>query len=360
MSVFRAHFTPLPNPTFAPAVPDAPRIFFSRGDDARVWLSWTPTGGATSYSVVRGRGDGSATTVIAKDVTSPAEFCDATAVNGTTYTYQVIAVNGVGASQASPAVSVTPQRSKPWAPLIHTALARNTHIILRWLPLGALPTSYMIKRADAAGGPYTTIASNVVGLEYTDTGLINDRTYHYVICAVDAAGGASPDSAPFSIAPFRWMPVLHYQSIGKNDTGTAAASAENPPRESAAQAFDGKRGSKWLMPSATGWLAYHFAPGESWAVTRYRLISGGDAPERDPKDWQFQGSKDGKAWITLDTCTGQTFAQRNAIKTYDIANTTAYAAYRLVITRNNDNGLTQLAELELWVDGALPTTGRKP
>jgi hypothetical protein len=351
MSVFRAGFTPLPNPTSASVVPDAPRIFFSRGDDARVWLSWTPVGGATSYSVLRGRSDGPAATVIAKGVSSPAEFCDATAVNGTTYTYQVIAVNGVGASRASPVVSITPQRSKPRAPLIHAALARNTHIILRWLPLGALPNSYTIKRSDAVGGPYTTIASNIVGMEYVDTGLVNDRTYHYVVSAVSAAGGVSPDSTPCSTAPFRWSPILHYKSIGKDDAGSAAASAENPPRESAAQAFDGNRGSKWLMSSATGSLDYRFAPGESWSVTRYRLISGGDAPERDPRDWRFQGSKDGTTWVTLDTRTDQVFATRNAVITCDIANTTSYAAYRLLITRNNGNGLTQLAELELWMDG---------
>ncbi|HEX3132137.1 MAG TPA: BNR-4 repeat-containing protein, partial [Planctomycetota bacterium] len=347
MSVLRASFMPLRNPTFAPAVPDAPHIFFSRGDDARVWLSWIFVGGVSSYFVLRGRSNGSAATIIAQEVTSPAEFCDVTAVNGTTYTYQVIALNGVGPSPTSPAVTVTPQRQNPRPPLIQTALARNSHIILRWLPLWPAATSYTVKRADAVGGSYTTIASNVVGMEYTDTGLINDRTYHYVVAAANAASGVSPDSAPFSVAPFRWMPILHYKSIGKDDPGSATASAENPPRESAAQAFDGNRASKWLMSSATGSLDYRFAPGEAWAVTRYRLISGQDAPERDPKDWQFQGSKDGTTWVTLDTRTDQTFVQRNAINTYDLGNTTAYATYRLLITRNNNNGLTQLAELEL-------------
>jgi hypothetical protein len=325
-----------------------------------VWLSWTPVAGATSYCVLRGRADGSGATAIAKDVTTTAEFIDTTCVNGTTYTYQITAMNAVGISPASPAVKITPQRQKPRPPLIQTALGRNTHIILRWLPLWPAATSYTIKRADAVGGPYTTVATNVVGMEYTDTGLTNDRTYHYVVSAVNAASGASPDSAPFSIAPFRWMPILHYKSIGKDDTGSAAASAENAPREGATQAFDGNRGTKWLMSSATGSLDYRFAPGEAWAVTRYRLISGGDAPERDPKDWQFQGSKDGTTWVTLDTRTDQTFAQRNAINPYDIANATAYAAYRLLITRNNDNGLTQLAELELWVDGIVPSSAAKP
>ena len=357
MSVIRASFTPS---SVAATMLAAPRIFHAEADDGRVWLSWTPVAGATGYTVTRTTTATKPSDIVAKGVPSPAEFCDATVVNGSTYSYQVVAEGSAEGAAFSLAVKVTPQRQKPRPPLIQTARARNTHIILRWLPLWPAATSYTIKRADAVGGPYTTVASNVVGMEYTDTGLTNDRTYHYVVAAVNAVSGASPDSSPFSIAPFRWMPILHYKSIGKDDTGSAAASAENAPRESAAQAFDGNRGSKWLMSSATGSLDYRFAPGEAWAVTRYRLISGQDAPERDPKDWQFQGSKDGKIWVTLDTRTDQAFAQRNAINAYDIANTTAYAAYRLLITRNNNNGLTQLAELELWVDGTAPTKGKKP
>jgi hypothetical protein len=115
------------------------------------------------------------------------------------------------------------------------------------------------------------------------------------------------------------------------------------------------------MAAKAGWLQYRFAPGESWAVTRYKMITGQDGPDRDPKDWQFQGSADGTTWVTLDTQTNQAFPGRNATNTYSFENRTVYSCYRLNITRNNGSGLTQVAELELWADDVvLPAVPGKP
>jgi hypothetical protein len=285
-------------------------------------------------------------------VTRTGEFTDTTCANGTPYWYAVSAVNAAGESPDSAPVAVTPQRPASRAPIIQTAVGRNARIVLSWLPLGPEPTSYTVKRAAAPGGPFAVVAKDVKGLGYTDTGLVNDTTYHYVVSATGPSG-ESADSRPVSAAPFRWVPILKYRSIGYEDKGTASASAENPPRETAAQAFDGSLGSKWLALTKTGWLQYRFAPGETWAVTRYRMTSGGDGPDRDPKDWQFQGSADGTTWVTLDTQSGQVFAGRNETKTYSFENRTAYAAYRLNITRNNGGGIMQLAELELWADDVI-------
>lgn len=352
MSVFKATFSPSGKTVDVTSAPTAPRIFFSQGDNARVWLSWTASERATSYVVKRATAKSGPFTVIAKDVMRTDEFTDTTCANGTAYVYAVSAVNTAGGSPDSAPVSITPQRQMPRPPLLQTAVGRNARIVLNWLPLWPDATSYTVKRAATKGGPYAVVAKGVTGLSYTDTGLTNDTTYHYVVSAANVASGESADSAPISGAPFRWVRILHYQSVGKDDAGTASASAENAPHETAAKAFDGGR-SKWLMAAPTGWLQYRFAAGETWAVTRYRLISGGDGPERDPQDWQFQGSMDGVTWVTLDTQTNQTFAERNAANTYSFSNPKAYQAYRLNILKNKGNGLTQLAELELWADDAV-------
>ena len=47
---------------------------------------------------------------------------------------------------------------------------------------------------------------------------------------------------------------------------------------------------------------------EPIAVVHYALTSANDSPERDPKDWQLQGSQNGSDWTTLDTQSGQDFA----------------------------------------------------
>ena len=364
MSVFKATFSPSEKTADASPPPYAPRIFFAQGENARVWLSWTAAERAAGYVVKRATNKAGPFTAIAKNVTETGDFTDTTCANGTAYFYTVSATNAAGGSPDSAPIAVTPQRQKPRAPLIQTAVGGNGSITLNWLPLWPDGVIYTVKRGSSKDGPFSVAAKGVTGLSFTDTGLTNDNTYHYVVSASNAVSGESSDSSPVSAAPFRWVRVLLYKSIGRDDAGTASASAENAPRETAAQAFDGIRNSKWLMSAKTGWLQYQFAPGEARAVTRYRMISGQDGPERDPTDWRFEGSNDGTTWVTLDTQADQTFTARNAINTYVFTNQTAYQAYRLNITRNNGNGLTQLAELEFWADGdlmpAAPSAARPP
>lgn len=361
MSVFKATFSPDDQEpaggwTSPPAT--APAIFFAQGDDARVWLSWTAVPRAASYNVKRAAARSGPYAVIARGVTQTGEFTDTGCVNGTPWFYVVSAANSAGESPDSAPVSVMPQRSTPRPPIIQTAVGRNARIVLNWLPLWPDGKSYNVKRSMAQGGPYALVAKGVEGLSYTDTGLVNDKPYHYVVSAMDAAGRESPDSRPISASPFRWIRILKYKSIGYEDKGTASASAQNLPRETAAQAFDGSLGSKWLALANTGWLQYQFAPGEPWAVTQYRLTSGQDGPGRDPKDWQFLGSDDGKTWVTLDRQSNQAFAGRNATNIYCFENPKAYSSYRLNITRNNGDGITQVAELELWADDVvMPAPG---
>ncbi|MEV0383196.1 GH92 family glycosyl hydrolase [Nonomuraea sp. NPDC050643] len=117
---------------------------------------------------------------------------------------------------------------------------------------------------------------------------------------------------------------------------------------------DGDVNTKWLVFTATGWVRYTLS--EPVAVVHYALTSANDSPERDPRDWQLQGSQDGQTWTTLDTRTGETFPARLQRREYRFANTTAYAHYRLNITRIGSGATLQLAEWELS-DGS---TGPRP
>jgi len=166
---------------------------------------------------------------------------------------------------------------------------------------------------------------------YTDTSLSNGTNYFYVVSALNSLG-ESGNSSQASAIP---TPVI------------VSASAENPPNETAAKAFDGLTNTKWFNAGAgnTGWLAYYFG-GIAKTVTRYDITSANDVPGRDPKDWQFQGSWNGAAWTTLDTRTGQTFTNRFQTRQFTVSNPSSYAWYRLNVTANNadPNGL-QLAEL---------------
>jgi len=127
-------------------------------------------------------------------------------------------------------------------------------------------------------------------------------------------------------------------------------------RENAA---DGDTNTKWLAFTSTGWIAYRLA--EPAAVVHYAITSANDAPDRDPRDWELQGSQDGQNWTTLDRRTGETFESRFQRKEYRIENGTAYAYYRLNITANSGASIIQLAEWDLsdGGPGAAPTSGMR-
>lgn len=107
-------------------------------------------------------------------------------------------------------------------------------------------------------------------------------------------------------------------------------------------------GSKWLAFEPTAWLEFDTAA--PVGVATYALTSANDHAERDPRDWTLKGSANGTDWTVLDTRSGETFAKRFETKTYEIGapgEVTAYAHYRLEITRNNGaSDATQLADVQ--------------
>lgn len=124
------------------------------------------------------------------------------------------------------------------------------------------------------------------------------------------------------------------------------ASGENTPNEVASALADANSSSKWLVRTSTGWVQYELS--EASPITSYTLTSANDESGRDPKDFQILGSNDGSTWETVDSQTGQTFSSRYQKKTYELsASSASYKFYKLNITANNGNSLTQLADWEL-------------
>ncbi len=349
------------------AVPGDPKIFFAQNDNGKVWLSWTQPDRGVTYTVKRGTTAQGPFTVMAEALVDPADFSDSTGIMRTPYYYVVSAANPAGQGPDSEPVQVTAQPASPRPPLIMTAEGRNQRIALNWLSLWPQGVSYTVKRSATPGGPYEIVAKGVPGLTYTDIGLVNDKPYYYVVSALNANGVESPDSREIKGDPFRWIRLLHYKSKDGNDKGSASASKDNPPHEPAAAAFDGER-SKWLFVASTAWLQYKFPDGTAPAVTRYQMISAFDYVERDPKDWELQGSTDGTNWVTLDIQKNQNFDEQKRVarhcprledipnrgpdapNVYSFPNTKGYQYYRLNIAKTRGGGLGSLGELVLWAD----------
>jgi hypothetical protein len=228
----------------------------------------------------------------------------------------------------------------PAAPIALLASPGNGAVPLRWEPsFGA--TSYTIKRATTSGGPYSPVASGITATSYTDTSVTNGTTYYYVVSAANSAG-ASGNSPEDSTTPDK--PPVNVAVGGK-----ATASAEGTGPE---EAFDQNIWTRWFNQDkgATGWIQYDFGSGLMRPITRYTVASAGDAPERDPRDWEFQGSNDGSTWTTLDTQSAQTFSTRYEMKSYRVAKPAAYRYYRLTISANNGAKGLHVAEFGLFAD----------
>src|SRR5436190_2534460 len=108
---------------------------------------------------------------------------------------------------------------------------------------------------------------------------------------------------------------------------------------------DGSSDTKWLTFASTGWVQLELAQPQT--IVRYALTSANDHAERDPVDWNLQGSDDGRTWATLDQQTGQSFDSRFQTKIFDFTNSTAYKFFRLNVTKNGSGNIVQLAELQL-------------
>jgi signal transduction histidine kinase len=159
---------------------------------------------------------------------------------------------------------------------------------------------------------------------------------------------------------------------------------ENPPLETADQAFDGEPKTKWLSATSPGvanhlqwrcvpaeeglpvvrraeldrlaeaqfkarWLS-HPGAGTTRILSGYALTSANDYPDRDPRGWHLLGSNDGgKTWDVLDVRTNEVFERRFERRAFRLERPAAYSRFRLQIdevsgpqTANS----VQLAEIE--------------
>ena len=132
-------------------------------------------------------------TIIAS--TSATNYADTAVTNGTTYYYVVSAIDSQGETDNSGQVSAIP--SILAQPTNVVATAGNAQVALSWAAVvGA--TSYNVKRATVSGGVYTTNASPAT-TSYTDTNVVNDTPYYYVVSAMNASSQGPNSRQAFAV-----------------------------------------------------------------------------------------------------------------------------------------------------------------
>jgi fibronectin type 3 domain-containing protein len=84
---------------------------------------------------------------------------------------------------------------QPEAPTALGAQAGDATVTLNWNAAG-FATTYHVKRATSSGGSYTTVGSGITAATFTDTAVVNEVAYYYIVTAVNAQG----ESAASNIA----------------------------------------------------------------------------------------------------------------------------------------------------------------
>jgi uncharacterized delta-60 repeat protein len=109
----------------------------------------------------------------------------------------------------STATNTPPPPSPPPAAPELTASFGDASVSLRWAAFSEA-TSHHLQRATNYNGPYTTIAYPST-TNYTDTTVVNGRTYYYIVSTIYPCG-ESLNSVPVGGTPYV-TPTIHVQSI---------------------------------------------------------------------------------------------------------------------------------------------------
>ena len=194
------------------SVPASPTNLTATAGNAQVALTWTASSGATSYNIYRSTTQGGEGSTAYKTGLTSTSFTDTGLINGTTYYYQVTAVNSAGESGKSSEVSATPaSTSVPASPTNLTATAGNAQVALTWTASSGA-TSYNIYRSTTQGGEGSTAyKTGLTSTSFTDTGLTNGTTYYYQVTAVNSAG-ESGKSSEVSATPINSTAVINFPS----------------------------------------------------------------------------------------------------------------------------------------------------
>jgi RHS repeat-associated protein len=177
--------------------PSIPTNLTATAGANQVTLSWTASAGQTSYNVYRGTtAGGESTTPIATGVTG-ITYTNTGLTAGTSYYYQVMAVNSVGGSGASNEANATPTLPAPTGLL---ASATNTQIVLSWSASSGA-TSYNIYRSITSNGEGSTAyATGITATTYTDAGTTSGQVYYYKVAAVNSVSTSPQSSETGAIA----------------------------------------------------------------------------------------------------------------------------------------------------------------
>jgi hypothetical protein len=175
------------------------------------------------------------------------------------------------------------------------------------------------------------------------TGSINIRTKNGIVHVMSADHVFGFDNFITRLT-FNPPPPNLFSLIGGKQTVSRESGGGANGVEGSNNVIDGDSQTKFLVgwnPANVHLIFELVSPAIAGA---YTITSANDADDRDPADWNLQGSNDGENWFSLDTKTNQVFEERQQQKVYRFINRKAYKFYKLEITRDNGSDVMQFAD----------------
>jgi fibronectin type 3 domain-containing protein len=191
--------------TNATTITLAPSGITATAGNGVVNLGWTAPSayGALTFNIYRATtSGGEGNTPLAKGVTT-SSYADNSVTNGTTYYYEVTAVNANSTrspvlpaeSAVSAEVSAKPVSAAPPAPTgLASSVPFNTgiaQVVLKWSASSGA-TSYNVYRSLSRGGETgSPLTTGITSTSYTDSSAAFGTTYFYEVTAVNTGGESS-------------------------------------------------------------------------------------------------------------------------------------------------------------------------
>ena len=129
----------------------------------------------------------------------------------------------------------------------------------------------------------------------------------------------------------------------------------NNPGEGLQMLFDGNVNTKWFSNDGFKgfpcYVTWQYNMG-SFTLSQYKITSGNDMQDRDPKSWNLYGSDDGENYTLIDARTNITFTERKQTQTFNLSQSRTFKYFKFEITSiYNSSHSPQLSEIELVYAG---------
>ncbi len=190
--------------------------------DGSIHLSWSAAAGAETYEMLRSSTSGGPYQVVASGL-GGTTFTDSALAELTSYHWVVRAINGAGPSEPSSETSATTGSSHP--PVAPTGLmavaAAFDQIDLSWTASPGAE-SYIVRRAESAGGPFMEVAAGLSGTTFQDDRVDAGTTYYYRVSGFNLYGEGAHAGPAVATTPttYRVEPIADTFARDGGDAGS--------------------------------------------------------------------------------------------------------------------------------------------